>query len=157
MTESPALLEGLACLRELHSQGAVAKRPGDYRAYRISPDDSNRLVIVFDPAGDDTPFISCVEIFDEGGRTPPNVHRLAYESFFVLRGQARATCDGSAVDLGPGDSLLVPPGGFHLIENIGAGRLYMLTTMVPDEDFSALIRRGTPVSLDAEDLAVLAG
>jgi hypothetical protein len=29
--------------------------------------------------------------------------------------------------------------------------------MVPDEDFAALIRSGTPVSLDAEDMAVLRG
>jgi len=29
--------------------------------------------------------------------------------------------------------------------------------MVPGEEFAALIRGGTPVELDAEDLAVLAG
>jgi hypothetical protein len=29
--------------------------------------------------------------------------------------------------------------------------------MVPDEDFAALIRNGTPVELDAEDIAVLTG
>lgn len=30
-------------------------------------------------------------------------------------------------------------------------------TMMPDEEFAALIRSGTPVSLDAEDLSVLRG
>ncbi|MEJ2687971.1 MAG: cupin domain-containing protein [Gammaproteobacteria bacterium] len=98
-----------------------------------------------------------MEIFDEGGRTPPNIHRVAHESFFVLHGQARATCDGRAVALAAGDSLLVPPGGVHMIENVGADRLYLLTTMVPDEAFSDLIRKGIPATLDAEDLAVLAG
>jgi len=35
-------------------------------------------------------------------------------------------------------------------------RLYCLTTMVPDEDFAALIRAGVPDALDAEDRRVLA-
>ena len=30
-------------------------------------------------------------------------------------------------------------------------------TMMPDEEFPALIRSGTPVSLDAEDLSALRG
>jgi len=32
---------------------------------------------------------------------------------------------------------------------------YALCIMVPNEDFAELIRRGTPVELDEEDLAVL--
>jgi len=54
-----------------------------------------------------------------------------------------------------GDSLLVPPTGTHLIKNTGSTRLYTLTIMVPNEDFSELIRSGIPVELDEEDLAVL--
>jgi hypothetical protein len=51
----------------------------------------------------------------------------------------------------------VPPGTEHVIANTGPGRLYCLTLMVPDEDFAVLIRNGTRVPLDAEDIAVLTG
>jgi mannose-6-phosphate isomerase-like protein (cupin superfamily) len=75
--------------------------------------------------------------------------------FFILKGEGRATCDGKTVNIKAGDSLLVPATGTHLIENTGSGRLYTLTIMVPNEDFAELIRSGTPVELDAEDMAVL--
>ena len=51
----------------------------------------------------------------------------------------------------------LPPGTPHEIENTGAGRLYCLTFMAPDDGFAALIRNGEPVALDEEDLAVIAG
>ncbi len=133
----------------------VIKSPSDYQAYRISPDDSNRLAIVFDPAIANSSLTCCVEIFDVGGKTPPNRHSFALEMFFVLKGEGKATCDGKAINIKAGDSLLVPATGTHLIENTGAGRLYTLTIMVPNEDFAELIRSGTPVELDAEDMAVL--
>ncbi len=133
----------------------VIKSPSDYQAYRISPDDSNRLAIVFDPAIANSSLTCCVEIFDVGGKTPPNRHSFALEMFFVLKGEGRATCDGKTVNIKAGDSLLVPATGTHLIENTGSERLYTLTIMVPNEDFAELIRSGTPVELDAEDMAVL--
>ena len=133
----------------------VIKSPSDYQAYRISPDDSNRLAIVFDPAIANSSLTCCVEIFDVGGKTPPNRHSLALEMFFILKGEGKATCDGKTINIKAGDSLLVPATGTHLIENIGLGRLYTLTIMVPNEDFAELIRSGTPVELDEEDMAVL--
>ncbi|BAY83359.1 TonB box-like protein [Calothrix parasitica NIES-267] len=133
----------------------VIKSPSDYQAYRISPGDSNRLAIVFDPAIANSSLTCCVEIFDVGGKTPPNRHSLALEMFFVLKGEGKATCDGKTINIKAGDSLLVPATGTHLIENIGLGRLYTLTIMVPNEDFAELIRSGTPVELDEEDMAVL--
>jgi mannose-6-phosphate isomerase-like protein (cupin superfamily) len=134
---------------------AVHKSPREYRAFRISPGDTNRLALIFDPVGEATSFVACVEIFDVGGRTPPNAHARAHEMFFVLKGEGVAHADGTAVPIRAGDSLLVPPGATHVIENTGSTRLYTLTVMVPDEEFAALIRRGTPVELDAEDRAVL--
>ena len=134
---------------------AIKKSAGDYRAYRISPGDTNRLAIIFDPVGEGTSFIACVEIFDVGGRTPPNAHLRAHEMFFVLKGEGLAQAGDRTVPIKTGDSLLVPPGSTHVIENTGRGRLYTLTVMVPDEEFAALIRRGTPVELDDEDRAVL--
>ncbi|NJN59141.1 MAG: cupin domain-containing protein [Leptolyngbyaceae cyanobacterium SL_5_9] len=133
----------------------VYKSPKDYQAFRISPQDSNRLAIVFDPTIANMSLTYCVEIFDVGGKTPPNRHQLAVEMFFVLKGEGLATCDGKTVSIRAGDSVLVPPTGTHVLENTGSDRLYTLCIMVPNEDFAELIRSGTPVELDAEDMAVL--
>lgn len=133
----------------------VVKTPHDYQAYRISPHDTNRLAIVFDSTTANMSLTYCVEIFDVGGKTPPNRHQLAVEMFFVLKGQGLATCDGKTVAIQAGDSILVPATGTHVIENTGNDRLYALCIMVPNEDFAELIRSGTPVELDEEDMAVL--
>lgn len=133
----------------------VAKSPQDYQAFRISPGDTNRLAIVFDSATANISLTVCVEIFDVGGRTPPNRHQWAVEMFFILKGEGQVTCDGKTVPIQAGDSILVPPTGTHVIENVGSSRLYALCIMVPNEDFAELIRSGTPVELDQEDIAVL--
>ncbi|MBD2295807.1 cupin domain-containing protein [Anabaena sphaerica FACHB-251] len=133
----------------------VIKSPKDYQAYRISPQDSNRLAIIFDSTSANTSLTCCVEIFDVGGQTPPNRHQWAVEMFFILKGEGVAICDGKKVPIKAGDSLLVPATGTHLIRNTGNSRLYALTIMVPNEDFSELIRSGIPVELDAEDMTVL--
>ncbi len=133
----------------------VIKSPKDYQVYRISPNDSNRLAIIFDSTNANTSLTCCVEIFDVGGQTPPNRHQWAVEMFFVIKGEGIAICDGKKVEIKAGDSLLVPPTGTHLIKNTGNTRLYTLTIMVPNEDFAELIRSGTPLELDAEDMAVL--
>ncbi|MGH1397336.1 MAG: cupin domain-containing protein [Trichormus sp.] len=133
----------------------VIKSPQDYQVYRITPHDTNRLAIIFDSTNANTSLTCCVEIFDVGGQTPPNRHQWAVEMFFVLKGEGIAMCDGKKVNIKAGDSLLVPPTGTHLIKNTGNTRLYTLTIMVPNEDFAELIRSGTPLELDAEDMTVL--
>lgn len=133
----------------------VIKSPVDYQAFRISPDATNRLALVFDPVIANMSLTFCVEIFDVGGKTPPNRHQMAVEMFFILKGEGTATCDGKTVPIRAGDSLLVPPTGIHEIENTGSERLYTLTIMVPNEHFAELIRSGVQVELDAEDMAVL--
>ena len=135
----------------------VAKRREDYAAYRISPGDTNRLALIFDPIGEGASFVFLVEIFDEGGKTPPNSHRIAQEMFYVLKGEGVAHCGERSIPLRRGDALLLAPGTSHLVENTGPGRLYCLTLMVPNEDFAELIRSGTREALDEEDWAVLAG
>jgi mannose-6-phosphate isomerase-like protein (cupin superfamily) len=134
---------------------AIAKHARSYEAWRISPQDSNRLAFVFDPVADGASFIAAVEIFDEGGRTPPNKHGVGQEMFFVLQGEGRAVCDGEVIEMRAGDSLLLKPGTEHALENTGPGRLYCLTVMVPDDGFAALIRSGVRAELDDADLAVL--
>jgi mannose-6-phosphate isomerase-like protein (cupin superfamily) len=133
----------------------IAKNARSYEAWRITPDDSNRLALIFDPIADGASFIAAVEIFDEGGRTPPNSHSVGQEMFFVLSGEGRADCDGRTIELRAGDSLLCKPGVTHEIANTGPGRLYCLTVMVPDDSFAALIRSGVRAELDEADMAVL--
>ncbi len=133
----------------------VYKTVKNYQAYRISPDDNNRLAIIFDPTNADTSLTLCVEIFEPGGKTPLHHHQIGVEMFFILKGEGTAVCDGKIVSIQTGDSILVPPTGRHEIRNTGSGRLYALCFMVPNEDFAELIRSGTPVGLDEEDLQVL--
>jgi mannose-6-phosphate isomerase-like protein (cupin superfamily) len=135
----------------------IAKSRADYRAYRISPGETNRLVLVFDPAGEQANLVFAIEIFDVGGCTPPNVHSAAYEMFYVLHGEGVAHADGAARPFKRGDSLLLPPGTVHVIENTGTTRLYCLTVMVPNQEFAELIRAGEPAEIDDEDWAVLLG
>jgi mannose-6-phosphate isomerase-like protein (cupin superfamily) len=149
------VMDTLTCLLPTSCVVPVYKSPKDYPTYRISPGDTNRLALVFDPTIANMSLTYCVEIFDVGGKTPPNRHLVAVEMFFVLKGEGRATCDGKSVAIGAGDSILVPPNGVHVVENTGLTRLYTLCIMVPNEDFAELIRSGTPVELDDEDLAVL--
>lgn len=140
-----------------HCMIPVIKSPQDYLVFRISPHDTNRLAIVFDPTIADDSLTVCVEIFDPGGSTPTHRHNFAVEMFFILKGEGEAICDGKPIPLRPGDSLLVRPTGIHEIRNTGQGRLYAICFMVPNEDFSELIRSGIPEQLDEEDLQVLKG
>ena len=127
----------------------------DYQAYRISPEDKNRLAIIFDPSNANDSLTVCVEIFDVGSATPLHRHNLAVEMFFILKGEGIAVCDGKEVILKTGDSVLMPKTGTHYIKNTGSQRLYALCMMVPNEDFSELISSGIPVTLDSEDITVI--
>lgn len=133
------------------------RRATELRGFRIAPGDTNYFACLFDPLADAVDFTLVVEIFAPGGTTPPNTHRRAQEVFFVLAGEGLALAGGEETPLRPGDALLVPPGVEHVIRNTGAGKLYCLTLMAPDEEFAVLIRGGTPVSLTEEDRAVIAG
>lgn len=125
------------------------------QAFKISPDDTNYFAILVDQHNSGCTTVAVVEIFTVGGRTPPNSHVAADELFYVLSGEGRAHCDGETTDLRKGDALLVRPGSEHVLENTGTSKLYTLTIMIPDEEFGALIRSDQPVTLDAEDIAVL--
>jgi mannose-6-phosphate isomerase-like protein (cupin superfamily) len=132
----------------------VVTGAADARAFRISPEDSNYFALLFDPA-DGIDEVCVVEIFEVGGRTPPNTHSRANEFFYVLEGEGIAHCGGRQAPLRKGQAMLVRPGSEHVIENTGASRLYTLTFMSPNEGFAELIRAGQPVTLDAADRRVL--
>ena len=125
--------------------------------FRISPTDTNYFAVLFDPAKDQVESIFVIEIFNVGGAPPPNSHTLAHEFFFVLSGEGVAVSDGEQLPIRKGDSLLLRPGSEHVIRNTGPNKLYTLTVMTPNEGFAELIRSGTRVELDAEDLLVLRG
>ncbi len=133
----------------------VAKTMADCPAFRIAEGESNYFVMVFDDVGEQCGLVAVVEVFEVGGKTPPNQHLAANEYFFVLHGKGRACVGGVWKNIGKGDALLVRPGVSHVVENLGTERLYCLTLMVPDEGFAALIRSGIPVQLDDADRAVL--
>ncbi len=137
------------------SEPAIARGPQNYETFKISPSDTNRMALIADPIRDRVPFTAIVEIFDVGGKTPPNSHSEAFEMFYVLSGTGIAYCNGEAFPVGPGDSVVVRPGHEHIVENTGEARLYCLTVMVPNEGFAELIRAGIPMPLDTLDLAVL--
>ena len=133
----------------------LLRRAGDCRVSRISPGDTNKFVMMVDPVADKMPFVSVVEIFEAGGKTPPNVHHHAHEMFYVLSGRGRAYCDGKTYEVAQGDTLVLPPGMEHVVENTGPSKLYCLTVMVPNEGFAELIRAGSTQSLDAADQAAI--
>jgi len=127
------------------------------KAFRISPTDTNYFVMLFDreSAGIDNIFV--IEIFRPGGATPPNAHAAAHEFFHVLHGEGIARCDGKALPIKKGDSLLLHPGSEHVVENTGASKLYCLTVMTPNEGFAELIRGGERVEIEADDIRILQG
>ena len=85
---------------------SVVKTLTDYQAYRISPNDTNRLAIIFDPDSANDSLTVCVEIFEVGSKTPPHRHNFAVEMFFILKGEGIAVCDGKETFLHTGDSVL---------------------------------------------------
>jgi mannose-6-phosphate isomerase-like protein (cupin superfamily) len=133
----------------------IIKTAKDYQAYRISPQDNNRLAIIFDPDNANNSLTVCVEIFEVGSATPAHRHNFAVEMFFILKGEGMAVCDGKEVSINTGDSVLMPKTGTHYLKNTGSQRLYALCIMVPNEDFCELIRNGIPAELDREDMRVL--
>ena len=125
--------------------------------WKIAPEDTNYFAILFDPANAPTKNIYIVEIFTKGGATPPNSHSEAHEFFYVIAGEGIASSDGDSLKIAKGDAILLEPGSVHIIENTGEGKLYTLTVMTPNQDFSELIRSGHRVELDDEDKRVLLG
>ncbi|MGK7868649.1 cupin domain-containing protein [Falsiroseomonas sp. E2-1-a20] len=139
------------------SAPVLSRRAADLRGFRIAEGDSNYFACLFDPVADGVSFTLVVEIFEPGGRTPPNTHAVAEECFFVLAGSGKAYADGVEMPVGPGDAFVLRPGVEHVVVNDTTEKLYCLTFMAPNEGFAELIRNGIPVDLAPEDIAVIAG
>lgn len=125
-------------------------------AHHISPGDRVKLAVLAGPAhGLDHSVL--FEVWEPGGEQPFNSHPRSIETFFFLAGEGEAESDGQRGAVRAGQLLVLPAGTKHRIRNTGTGRLYAITTMVPDEGFAAMVAQGPVTSVDAEDLAVLAG
>jgi len=132
----------------------LVRRPTELRAFRLRPGATNKLAVILPP----DPMVLGVsvvcEIWDVGGRQNTNSHPTSTETFYFLEGEGRAHCDGVSSDVCAGDFLVLPAGSQHYIENTGQGRLYAITTLLPD-DGSHTIADVEPAELDEQDLAVL--
>lgn len=125
-------------------------------AHHISAGDTVKLAVLAGPP-EGLEHSVLFEVWEPGGAQPPNSHPASTETFFFLAGRGEATSDGVTAPVAAGQLLVLPPGTTHRIRNTGAGRLYALTTMLPDAGFAALVERGPIAALDDDDLAVLAG
>lgn len=129
-------------------------QPDSLIAYKISPDDTVRLVVLASPFdGWDATVV--FEIWDPDGSQPWNSHPLSTETFLFLQGSGVAYSDDDSGPVSSGQFLILPPGSRHRVHNTSPTRLYAITTMSPDDGFADLIRGGTPVPLEPRDLAVL--
>lgn len=136
--------------------GPVIREPSTLVGHRIAADDSVKFAVLATPA-EAGGAVVVFEIWEPGGAQPPNSHPASAELFLFLAGTGRAHCDDHEVDVTPGELLVLPAGTTHYIENTGVGRLYAITTMVPDDGFADLVQRGPVAPLDDDDRAVLAG
>jgi mannose-6-phosphate isomerase-like protein (cupin superfamily) len=129
---------------------------GPLIAHRISAGDTVKLAVLAGPK-DGLDHTVVFEVWEPGGAQPPNCHPNADETFWFLAGAGEAESDGVTGPVRAGQLLVLPAGTTHRIRNTGLGRLYAITTMLPDEGFAAMIESGPVAPLDDEDRAVLEG
>ena len=108
------------------SDSAIARTPADYQTFKIAAGDTNRMALIADPIRDQVPFTAIVEIFEPGGRTPPNTHTGAQLDCFCLVRSGFAYCDGRCFPVQPGDSFVVRPGHEHVVVHIPATPLLLM-------------------------------
>jgi len=66
-----------------------------------------------------------------GGRTLRHLHRRAEELYHVTAGEGVMHLGPGAFPVAPGDTVLIPPGTPHWIENTGDGPLRILCCCAP--------------------------
>ncbi len=76
-------------------------------------------------------------VFD-GQTCPRHRHAGKHETFFVVKGRVRMTCGERTFEMGEGDRLPVPPGGFHCFTGLGPALLLELSTpcQIDDNQFA---------------------
>lgn len=72
-----------------------------------------------------------------GGATTEHYHRTTEEIYFFTHGAGRMRLAEEERDVGPGDTVVIPPGARHKVWNTGAEPLRLLCCCAPaysDED-----------------------
>eukprot|EP00192_Tetraselmis_astigmatica_P003935 CAMPEP_0117692372 /NCGR_PEP_ID=MMETSP0804-20121206/26292_1 /TAXON_ID=1074897 /ORGANISM="Tetraselmis astigmatica, Strain CCMP880" /LENGTH=463 /DNA_ID=CAMNT_0005505815 /DNA_START=249 /DNA_END=1638 /DNA_ORIENTATION=+ len=142
--------------REQQSPGGLRRRHLlEVDTFQL-PNQSNLLALVFDPLGEESlPFTFGVEVFQPDHRTPPHTHTSAYEVFFILSGSGEAFCNSERFPVCAGDTIVLPPGSLHGIDNGPHQKMYLLELMLPNDQFAEFVRQGEQRGLEDEDLCVL--
>jgi mannose-6-phosphate isomerase-like protein (cupin superfamily) len=66
-----------------------------------------------------------------GATTRLHRHRQTEELYHITAGRGRMTLGVESFDVGPGDSLCIPPGTSHCIANTGTEPLHILCCCAP--------------------------
>lgn len=66
-----------------------------------------------------------------GSRTQRHYHAVTEEIYFVTAGRAEMEMDGVRVELGPRESVAIPPGAWHEITALGDEELRFLCCCAP--------------------------
>jgi mannose-6-phosphate isomerase-like protein (cupin superfamily) len=66
-----------------------------------------------------------------GGATTPHYHRKTEEIYFIVDGFADMRIGSESRQVGPGDSIAIPPGEVHQIRNTGNIELRFLCCCAP--------------------------
>ncbi|MFN0077910.1 MAG: cupin domain-containing protein [Prosthecobacter sp.] len=74
-----------------------------------------------------------VEI-DAGAESPAHYHRRMEEIYFITEGAGQMTIGDEAVEVGPGDTINIPPGAVHKIANPGTSPLRFACATWPPYD-----------------------
>jgi len=73
----------------------------------------------------------------DGQTCPMHHHRVKHETFFIVKGRVRMTCDGAEREMAEGDVLPVEPGEAHRFTGIGPALLLEVSRpcMIDDNYF----------------------
>ncbi len=66
-----------------------------------------------------------------GGRTHPHLHRRSEELYLFTAGRGRMTLGSESFEVGPGDSVVIPPGTPHGLRADGEEELVLLCVCAP--------------------------
>lgn len=66
-----------------------------------------------------------------GARTTLHYHGATEEIYHITQGTGRMTLGGETFDVKPGDTVCIPPGSAHCIENIGGDPLKIFCACTP--------------------------
>ncbi len=73
-------------------------------------------------------------VIEPGQKTSHHRHLVAESIFHVLEGQLEYLVDGAKGTLGPGDTVIIEPGTFHCLQNVGSHPTRVLEIESPPHD-----------------------